>query len=150
MFDFFKKKSSEPDPYYLLLDKLNTIEAEKPEEFDPYNELFISCMVGIYVRKVDAYRDFFKMFSEKDLSPDEWRSIQEGFELEKEGLDWALEIEHTMDDILFFAQEGVLQSDLKKKIPDANPQHITNICKRFEADGMIKREKRGSTYFITR
>lgn len=71
------------------------------------------------------------------------------FELSKEELAWDIDVEKIMDQIMVLSVDGVLQSDLKKKIPDANPQHITRICKRFDADGVIKREKKGSSYYIT-
>lgn len=150
MFNFFKKSESVfADPCGDLLEKVYALEQKKPE-FDPYNLKTLRRTITVEEKIMQLYDDFFSRFGPDDMNKTEYKTACDSYEIEKEKLDWDFEVLSAMEKILELAENGALQKDIKNALPDSQACHVAKICKRFEADGMIKREKRGSTYFITR
>ena len=162
MFNFLKKQSPSrlymgkysPDLYNMLRDEVYALEKKKPA-FDPYNIKKMRKTIAIDEKIIQVYHDFFDNFGPDEISKaeykkEEYKNACYSFENAREAFDWDREVLDTMEKILELAEAGVLQSDIKSALPDSQARHVTKICKRFEADKLIKREKRGSTYFITR
>lgn len=147
MFDFFKKKKEPVSPYFDFLDKIDDLKKMIPE-FDPYDMQTLRQTINTEKFIISKYNEFFDS-DLSALSAEELKAVKSNYELDQDDLAWDLSVYYLMQQILALAQEGILQSDIKKRLPDANPQHITRICKRFDADGVIKREKKGSSYYIT-
>lgn len=147
MFDFFKKKKEPVSPYFDFLDKIDDLKKMIPE-FDPYDMQTLRQTINTEKFIISKYNEFFDS-DLSALSAEELKAVKSNYELDQDDLAWDLSVYDLMQQILALAQEGILQSDIKKRLPDANPQHITRICKRFDADGVIKREKKGSSYYIT-
>lgn len=147
MFDFFKKKKEPVSPYFDFLDKIDDLKKMIPE-FDPYDMQTLRQTINTEKFIISKYNEFFDS-DLSALSAEELKAVKSNYELDQDDLAWDLSVYDLMQQILALAQEGILQSDIKKRLPDANPQHITRICKRFEADKVISREKKGSTYYIT-
>lgn len=147
MFEFFKKKKEPVSPYFDFLDKIDDLKKMIPE-FDPYDMQTLRQTINTEKFIISKYNEFFDS-DLSALSAEELKAVKSNYELDQDRLAWDLSVYDLMQQILALAQEGILQSDIKKRLPDANPQQITQICKRFEADKVISREKKGSSYYIT-
>lgn len=154
------QKAIEASPYEVLTEDIIELDKLAPSPFDPYDTEKIDKAIDVSQQKIVKYKSFFDkydrtnfkeaMFSKNFYFIERfYNGLVESYDLEKEHLAWCQNVRDLMQQILTLASAGILQSDIKKRLPDANPQHITRICKRFDADGVIKREKKGSSYYIT-
>lgn len=144
MFEFFKKKKEPVSPYFDFLDKIDDLKKMIPE-FDPYDMQTLRRTINtekLIIKEHETFLSGNKQSEDYDI-------VKDSLDIEQDRLAWDLSVYDLMQQILALAQEGILQSDIKKRLPEANPQQITRICKRFEADKVISREKKGSSYYIT-
>lgn len=150
MFDFFKKKKESVfvDPCGDLLKEVQILKTRLPD-FDPYNMKKLQKTLATEEKIMEKYETFFTNYGPDDMSIKEYKLAKESFELDQERFDWDQSLLLLMQKILELAQDGIMQSDIKKHLPDANPKQITEVCKRFEKEKRIKREKKGSSYYIT-